>query len=66
MDENNFFYARDDIIDAIDDITDHLEDTSDGLDIKDAVVAQLGRALDRLEELRKELGLPDKEYEADE
>ncbi len=58
---DNFFQARDEIIDAKDDIQDYW----DGELMKESVVERLSNALALLEDLRKELDLPDKQYTPD-
>lgn len=61
---DNFFHARDEIIDVYSDIEDHLSD--EGSEMKLSVLTRITNGLRLLDELRKELGIPDREYVADE
>lgn len=63
----NFFLARDEIIDCKDDVDDHLMKTvvTAGRDnMAVSVSKRLSNALALLEDLRKELGIPDRNHDS--
>jgi hypothetical protein len=64
VDVDNFFMIRDEIIDCKDDVDDFLVDTS-GQNMHDSVSRRLSNALELIENLRNELGIPDREYTPD-
>lgn len=60
----NFYKARDEIIDCKDDVDDYLVDTS-GCNMHDSVSRRLSNALALLEYVRKEYNIPDRQYTPD-
>ena len=57
----NFYKARDEIIDCKDDVDDYLVDTS-GHNMHSSVSRRLSNALELLENVRKEYNIPDRQY----
>lgn len=60
----NFYNARDEIIDCKDDVDDYLVDTS-GCNMHGSVSRRLSNVLELLEDLRKEFNIPDRQYTPD-
>lgn len=58
---NKLFKARDEIIDCVDDVNDYLVDTS-GQAMDHSVIRRLENALSIIDEIRKDLDIPDRDY----
>lgn len=58
---NKLFKVRDEIIDCVDDVNDYLIDAT-GQDMNKSVLKRLKNALDIINEIRKDLDIPDRNY----